>query len=106
MMVENNISCFGDIIGKTDLCNEMSFSKVGILAIFRFAGIPEQICECLITKPSKFAVPNSRNPKMYGRIKREKKYIQLNLVSHERVPRKRIFAQASLAKLYQPFLTH
>ena len=27
----------GDIIGKTDLCNEITFSKVAILAIFRFA---------------------------------------------------------------------
>ena len=38
MMVKKNICCFGDIIGKTDLCNEMTFSKVAILAIFRFAG--------------------------------------------------------------------
>ena len=39
MMVKNNICCFGDIIGKTDYsCNEMTFSKVAILAIFRFAG--------------------------------------------------------------------
>ena len=39
MMVKNNICCFGDIIGKTDLSNEMAFSKVAILAIFRFAGM-------------------------------------------------------------------
>ena len=26
MMVKKNICCFGDIIGKTDLCNEISFS--------------------------------------------------------------------------------
>ena len=39
IMVKNNICCFGGIIGKTDLCNEMSFSKVAILAIFRFAGL-------------------------------------------------------------------
>ena len=38
MMVKNNICCFGDIIGKTDLCNEMTFSQVVILAIFGFAG--------------------------------------------------------------------
>ena len=37
MMAKNNICCFGDIIGKADLCNEMTFSKVAILAIFRFA---------------------------------------------------------------------
>ena len=28
MMVKNNICCFGDIMGKTDLYNKMLLSKV------------------------------------------------------------------------------
>ena len=46
MMVKNNICCFGDIIGKTDLCIEMT---VAILAIFRFAG-----CFCFLFPSSSF----------------------------------------------------
>ena len=38
MMVKNNICCFGDIIGKTDLCNEIAFSKLAILAILGSPG--------------------------------------------------------------------
>ena len=48
MMVKNNICCFGDIIGKTYLCNESPFSKVAISAIFRFAELSQGLAAAVI----------------------------------------------------------